>query len=100
MKIKKTKFKDLLIIKQINNKDNRGNLRETFNFKLLKKKFIFEYCTTSKKNVLRGFHFQTRLKQSKYVNVVKGKILDVVDLRKNSNTFGKSFKIILSKKMR
>ena len=51
------------------------------------------------KNVLRGFHFQTRLKQSKYVNVVKGKILDVVvDLRKNSNTFGKSFKIILSKK--
>ena len=99
MKIKKTKFKDLLIVKQINNKDNRGNLRETFNFKILKKKFIFEYCTTSKKNVLRGFHFQTRLKQSKYVNVVKGKILDVVvDLRKNSNTFGKSFKIILSKK--
>ena len=52
-----------------------------------------------KKNVLRGFHFQTRFKQSKYVNVVKGKILDVViDLRKNSKTFGKSFRIILSKK--
>ena len=99
MKVKKTKFKGLLIVKQTNNSDSRGNLRETFNNKILKKKFIFEYCTTSKKNVLRGFHFQTRFKQSKYVNVVKGKILDVViDLRKNSKTFGKSFKIILSKK--
>ena len=51
-----------------------------------------------KKNVLRGFHFQLKNKQSKYVNVLKGKILDVVlDLRKNSRTFGKVFKIILSK---
>ena len=86
MIIKKTSIKGLLIIKQKNNFDNRGN-------------FIFEYCTTSKKNVLRGFHFQSKFKQSKYVNVVKGKILDVViDLRKNSKTFGKLFKIVLSKK--
>ena len=99
MIVKKTKFKGLLIIKQNNNSDNRGNLRETFNKKILKKKFVFEYCTTSKKNVLRGFHFQTKFKQSKYVNVIKGKILDVViDLRKNSKTFGRCFKIILSKK--
>ena len=36
-----------------------------------------------KKNVFRGFHFQTKNKQSKYVNVIKGKILDIViDLRK------------------
>ncbi|MDC0619199.1 dTDP-4-dehydrorhamnose 3,5-epimerase [Pelagibacteraceae bacterium] len=99
MIIKKTKIKDLLIVKQKNNIDKRGSLRETFNNKFLKKKFIFEYCTTSKKNVLRGFHFQTKFKQAKYVNVVKGKILDVViDLRKNSKTFGKTFKIILSKK--
>ena len=99
MILKKTKFKDLLIIKQKNNTDNRGNLRETFNDKILKKKFVFEYCTTSKKNVLRGFHFQYKNKQSKFVNVVKGRILDVViDLRKNSKTFGKSFKIMLSKK--
>jgi dTDP-4-dehydrorhamnose 3,5-epimerase len=99
MKIYKTKIKDLLIIKQKINLDKRGNLRETFNDKLLNKKFIFEYCTTSKINVLRGFHFQTKFKQAKYVNVVKGKILDVViDLRKKSKTFGKIFKIILSKK--
>ena len=99
MKVIKTKFKGLLIVKQKNNSDSRGNLRETFNNKILKKKFIFEYCTTSKKNVLRGFHFQTKFKQSKYVNVIKGKILDVViDLRRKSKTFGKTFKIILSKK--
>ena len=98
MIIEKTKFKDLLVVKQKNNTDARGNLRETFNDKILKKNFIFEYCTTSKKNVFRGFHFQTKNKQSKYVNVLKGKILDVViDLRKNSKTFGKVFKIILSK---
>tara|TARA_B110000467_G_scaffold93688_1_gene84634 strand:+ start:174 stop:707 length:534 start_codon:yes stop_codon:yes gene_type:complete len=99
MKIYKTKIKDLLVIKQKNNIDNRGSLRETFNKKLLNKKFVFEYCTTSKKNILRGFHFQSKFQQSKFVNVLKGKILDVViDLRKNSKTFGKSFKIILSQK--
>jgi len=99
MIVKKTKFKGLLVVKQLNNIDTRGSLRETFNDKYLKKKFIFEYCTTSKKNVLRGFHFQSKFKQSKYVNVLKGKILDVViDLRKRSKTFGKSFKIVLSKK--
>ena len=98
MIIKRTKFKDLLVIKQKNNLDNRGSLRETFNFKILKKKFVFEYCTISKRNVLRGFHFQTKNKQSKYVNVLKGKIIDIViDLRKNSRTFGRSFRIILSK---
>ena len=99
MIVKKTKFKGLLIVKQLNNIDARGSLRETFNDKYLKKKFIFEYCTTSKKNVLRGFHFQSKFKQSKYVNVLKGKILDVViDLRRGSKTFGKTFKIVLSKK--
>ena len=99
MKIKKTSFKGLLVVSQKNNTDNRGNLRETFNDKFLRKKFIFEYCTTSKKNVLRGFHFQLKNKQSKYINVLKGKILDVViDLRRNSRTFGKVFKIVLSKK--
>jgi len=99
MIVKKTKFKGLLIIKQKNNLDKRGILRETFNNKILKKKFIFEYCTTSKKNVFRGFHFQTKNKQSKYINVLKGKILDVViDLRKKSKTFGKYFSIILSQK--
>ena len=100
MKIIKTKFKNLLIIKQKNNIDKRGNLREIFNQKIFKKKnFVFEYCTSSKAKALRGFHFQYNFQQAKYVNVLKGKILDcVVDLRKNSKTFGKTFKIVLSDK--
>ena len=99
MKIIKTHIKDLLVLKQKNNFDRRGSLREIFNKKILKKKFVFEYCTTSKKNALRGFHFQHKFQQAKYVNVIKGKILDyVIDLRKNSKTFGKTFKITLSDK--
>jgi dTDP-4-dehydrorhamnose 3,5-epimerase len=99
MKIIKTKINDLLIIKQKNNIDKRGNLRETFDKKILKKDFVFEYCTTSKARALRGFHFQYKFQQAKYVNVLKGKIMDyVIDLRKNSKTFGKTFKIILSDK--
>ena len=99
MKITKTKFKDLLIIKNNNNIDKRGSLREIFNKKILNKKFVFEFCTTSKANSLRGFHFQHKFQQAKFVNVLKGKILDcVIDLRKNSKTFGKTFKIILSDK--
>ena len=98
MKIIKTKFKDLLIVKQKKNLDKRGYLRETYRERLIKKKFNFEYFTFSKKNVLRGFHFQIKQPQSKYVNVLKGKILDcVIDLRFKSKTFGKVFKIILSR---
>ena len=97
MKILKTKFKDLKIIKHKTFYDKRGFLRITHNQKKLNKKFIFEYCTNSKKNSLRGFHFQYKFQQAKYVTVLKGKILDcVIDLRKKSKTFGKIFKIILS----
>jgi dTDP-4-dehydrorhamnose 3,5-epimerase len=100
MKITNTGFKDLKIIKQDSYKDQRGLLRVTHNQKIIKKKnFIFEYCTTSKKKSLRGFHFQYKFQQAKYVSVIKGEILDcVIDLRKKSKTFGKSFKIILSDK--
>ena len=41
MKIFKTKFKDLLVIKQKNNIDKRGSLREIFNNKIIKKKNLF-----------------------------------------------------------
>ena len=100
MKILKTRFEGLLIIKQKNNLDKRGSLRETFNKQKFKQnKFVFEYCTMSKINSLRGFHFQYRFQQAKYVNVLQGKILDcVIDLRKKSKTFSKVFKIILSEK--
>ena len=99
MKIIKTKIEGLKIVKQDIFKDKRGSLRVTHNKKLIKKNFVFEYCTTSKKKSLRGFHFQHKYQQAKYVSVLKGKILDcVIDLRKNSKTFCKFFKIILSDK--
>jgi len=100
MKIVNTKFQDLKIISQKKNSDSRGNLRETFRREIIKwDNLIFDYATTSKKNVLRGFHFQSKFKQAKFVNVLKGKIFDcVVDLRKSSKTFGKSFSIELSEK--
>ncbi|MBA1337335.1 MAG: dTDP-4-dehydrorhamnose 3,5-epimerase [Pelagibacterales bacterium] len=100
MDIINTKFKGLKIISHKRNSDSRGSLRETFNKKFIKwDDLVFDYATISKKNVLRGFHFQYRNQQVKYVSVIKGKILDcVVDLRKNSKTFGKSFSIILSEK--
>ena len=51
----------------------------------------------SKKNVLRGLHFQSKYSQAKLITVTHGKILDVaVDLRKNSKTFGKYFSIIIN----
>ena len=100
MKVIDTKFKDLKIIQQKKNVDRRGYLRETFRKNIIKwDSLIFDYTTSSKKNVLRGFHFQTQYKQVKFVSVLKGKILDcVVDLRKRSKTFGKSFSIELSEK--
>ena len=100
MKIVNTKFQDLKIISQKKNSDSRGNLRETFRREIIKwDNLIFDYATTSKKNVLRGFHFQSKFKQAKFVNVLKGKIFDcVIDLRKSSKTFGKSFSIELSEK--
>ena len=59
--------------------------------------FVFGCTSSSKKNVIRGLHLQTKYSQEKYVSVLKGAILDVVvDLRKESRTYGKHYKIILS----
>ena len=98
MHIVGTKFKGLKIVQQKKFQDSRGSLRETFRKKIVKwDDLIFDYATISKKNVLRGFHFNSKFPQAKFVTVLKGKILDyVLDLRKKSKTFGKSFSIILS----
>jgi len=99
MKIINTKIKDLLILKSQIFKDKRGALRETYRKDILDYNFPFDIVTSSKKNVIRGLHFQSRFSQAKLITVTHGKILDVVvDLRKKSKTFGKIFKIILSKK--
>ena len=99
IKNKKTKLKGLIILKDKIYKDNRGNLREAFNKKHIKKNLCLSIVSISKKNVLRGLHLQTRKSQDKLISVLKGRILDVVvDLRKNSKTFGKHFAIKMSQK--
>ena len=99
MKIKKTNFKDLLIVENQKYIDSRGEFREILVEKEIKIKFPFNVISTSKKNVIRGLHYQVNKPQGKYVSVIKGEILDVaVDLRKNSKTFGKHYKILLTEK--
>ena len=100
MQIKKTKLKGLKIISNKIYKDYRGYFKEDFKSIFFKgSKFLFSCTSKSKKNVLRGLHMQTKNKQGKFVSVLKGAILDVVvDLRKNSKTFGKHYKIELSDK--
>ena len=99
MKIKRTKFKDLLIFNGMLHKDKRGYLREILAERVIKKKFKFQIVSRSKRNVLRGLHLQINKPQGKFISVIEGKIFDVaVDLRKKSKTFGKIFKIILSDK--
>ena len=98
MKIISTKFSGLKIILSKNHRDSRGFFKEDFKKKFFKgKKFVFGCTSRSQKNVIRGLHLQTKFSQGKYVSVLKGKIFDVaLDLRRNSKTFGKHFKIILS----
>ena len=97
MKIIKTKIKGLLILKTNIYEDKRGFFKEVFREKILNKKFIFDCLSYSKKNILRGLHMQLKKPQAKLITVVHGRILDVVvDFRKNSKTFGKTFKIEIS----
>ena len=98
MKIISTKFFGLKVIQSKIHKDSRGFFKEDYKKKFfMSKKLIFGCASSSKKNVIRGLHLQTQFSQEKYVSVLKGSIFDVVvDLRKNSKTFGKHFKIVLS----
>ena len=79
MKIVKTKFEGLLILKRPTYHDNRGFLKELFeqkNFK--KKKFVFDYFSFSKKNVIRGLHLQYKKPQAKMISVLNGKIVEKI----------------------
>ena len=84
--------------------DERGYFMEFYNEKKFKHnvKSIFSFkqdnISCSKKYVLRGLHLQSPpFDQGKLIQVLKGKVLDVVvDVRKKSKTFGKHLKIELS----
>jgi|TARA_B110000114_G_C14770163_1_gene268437 dTDP-4-dehydrorhamnose 3,5-epimerase len=95
----KTKFDNLILVKQQKFTDTRGYFQELMVEKNFKKKFPFQVMSFSKKNVIRGLHIQTKKPQGKFITVIKGKIYDVaVDLRKKSKTYGEYFSKILSEK--
>lgn len=89
MRIEKTKIKDLIILRTEVHKDNRGFFKEIIKKKILKHNLIFDCLSRSKRNTIRGLHFQKKNPQGKLITVVEGEIIDVaVDLRKKSKTFG------------
>lgn len=102
MEIVKTPFEGLFVLQTINFLDNRGGFQKLFNDEFFRENnlncsFKEIYYSVNKKNVIRGMHFQTPpCDHVKMVYVSKGKILDVVvDIRKNSETYGRCFSIEL-----
>ena len=94
MHIEKTKLKGLIILRSEIHKDNRGFFKEINKKKIFKKKLVFDCLSQSKKNTVRGLHFQKKNPQGKFITVVEGEIMDVaVDLRKKSKTFGQHMAI-------
>lgn len=101
MRIFDTKISGLILFKYKKFTDDRGFFYELYNKKnlnnYLNKKFVQDNLSFSKKNVIRGLHYQKANPQAKLISVIEGEILDVVvDLRKNSNTFGVYEKFNLS----
>jgi dTDP-4-dehydrorhamnose 3,5-epimerase len=98
----KTGINGLLLIEPDVHRDDRGFFMETFRADLLAKnginyQFVQDNHSGSKKNILRGLHYQIRNPQGKLVRAIRGEIFDVaVDLRRSSNTFGKWVSIILT----
>ncbi len=90
-----TDIKGVYIIESKVFGDNRGYFQETYQYENFKEAgldmiFVQDNESKSKKGVLRGLHFQTRYSQGKLVRVLQGEVFDVaVDLRKDSETYGK-----------
>jgi len=85
-------FKKPFLIKNKRFIDKRGFFQEIYKKKDCKIPLLFTAIAYSKKNVIRGLHFQTANKQTKVIHVVHGTILDVaVNLKKNSKNFGKVY---------
>ena len=83
--------------------DERGFFLETFQKERYKElagidlEFVQDNHSRSSKGVLRGLHFQKNKQQGKLVRVVEGMVFDVaVDIRKDSETYGKWHSVILS----
>ena len=82
--------------------DERGFFMETFRTDWFKAEcadveFVQDNHSKSKQGILRGLHYQLEQTQGKLVRVVSGEVFDVaVDMRKDSETFGKWVGIYLS----
>lgn len=81
--------------------DDRGFFMETFRQNDFEKhcgnyQFVQDNQSKSTRNVLRGMHYQLGHPQGKLVRVISGSVFDaVVDLRKSSPNFGKSYGVVL-----
>lgn len=104
MKTESTILKDCFIVHNTIFRDSRGYFFESFNRSTFQKEtgidvnFIQDNQSSSTKGVLRGLHFQRGdFAQAKLVRVLQGAVLDVVvDIRKDSPTFGKHITLELS----
>ena len=91
-----TSIPDALIIEPRVFADERGFFYESFNANVFNQgigqnvNFVQDNHSRSKKNVLRGLHYQIKQAQGKLVRVIAGEVFDVaVDIRRNSPSFGK-----------
>ncbi len=104
MIVKQFEIKNLLLLHVRQFTDDRGLFFESYNDKNYATylgeeiDFVQDNLSISKKNVLRGLHFQSPpFAQGKLVSVLKGSVLDVaVDLRKESVTYGKHVMVELN----
>lgn len=98
-----TEFEGLFIIENFHTEDTRGSFTKIYHQTFfednnLNVNFKESYFSISKRNVIRGMHFQTPpYDHEKLVCVTHGEVLDVIlDLRKSSKTYGKTLEITLS----
>jgi len=97
MKITETPLPGVLLITPAIYRDDRGAFHETFNKRRMAEaglptEWPQDNFSVSKKNVLRGIHYQITQPQGKLVRVSQGAVLDVaVDLRRSSTNFGRCF---------
>lgn len=102
MKFEETTLPGLLLITPKIFSDARGYFFESYNQRAMSvagipETWVQDNFSFSKKNVLRGFHYQVTQPQGKLVRVTQGAVLDVaVDLRRSSPAFGKHLAMELS----
>lgn len=102
MKITETFLPGVLLLTPAIYKDSRGSFWETYNRRSMTEAGLPELWpqdnfSLSKKNVLRGLHYQIVQPQGKLVRVTHGAVLDVaVDLRRCSPTFAKHVAVELT----